>query len=128
MEHRPYFVVGDVLVSLVVGMLAALGTSALVSRGWIMWLGMLAGLTVGAIVAGVVGGLVFRALFGALEIVIPAMLTGMLTGMVLGTLSCVSAVPPGDAALLGAGCGFLCLAFVYGMNAYLTREGHSWTT
>ena len=48
--------------------------------------------------------------------------------LVVGMLACTAPITESEAALVGVGCGLLSLAFVYGMDSYLTREGHSWTS
>lgn len=126
MERRPLFVAGDVTASVLVGLLSALGAHALVAPGWNMWLAMLVGMGIGTGVAGVLGT-VFQIRCGALEVVIPVMLSGMLAGMIAAMLAGTAPRPTGEVTLLGGGIGFVCVAFVYGMDAYLTREGHSWT-
>ncbi len=112
---------------LVLGSLAALVTRALVPAGCNMWLGMALGMGIGMLVLVTVGT-VLQVLFGGMEVMVPGALSGMLTGMVVGMLSCVESVTAANALLLGVGIGLICMAFVYGMNAYLTRDGHSWTT
>jgi hypothetical protein len=118
MEHRFYFLAGDVLSNAVMGAAAAWLAAALVNLSWSMPAGMFAGM-----LAGMGLGLllipVFVGLFGAMEVMLPVMLTAMLSGMVFGMV-CAMQTPALPVLLIGGGAiGILVLLLTYAVNAVL---------
>jgi hypothetical protein len=117
-ERRIYFIAGDVLSNVVMGVAAAWTAAAVVAPSWPMPAGMLAGM-----LAGMGPGLVLTplcvALFGAMEVMLPVMLTAMLSGMVFGMAGAMGT--PGLAALLlgGGSTGLLVLLLTYAVDARL---------
>ena len=116
MERRVYFLAGDVLSNVIVGMASAWLATVIVDPSWHMYAAMLAGMAAGMGLALVLLPL-FVGLFGAMEVMLPVMLTAMLAGMAFGmegVMHWLSA--PGD--LLGGGViGLLVLLLTYGVDA-----------
>ena len=120
METRPYFIVGDVLVNVAAGVVAALAARVLVGPSWNVLLAMPAGSIVGMLTSLPVA-LLFMPFFGAFEVMLPAMLTGMIAGM-------LAAMRPAEAALLGILSGLASVSYVYALTAWVRskdRAGHS---
>jgi hypothetical protein len=120
MEHRPYFLLGDLAASTVTGAVAALATTAVVSPDGNMLLGMLVGMVLGMFLALVLGFTVFFPLFGAMEVMLPSMLTGMVAGMAAGMM------PPESltgAAAAGASIGLVVLVLTYLANIWIRPQG-----
>jgi hypothetical protein len=115
MESRPYFVVGDLLANICVGVLAALVVVWIVDVDWPIPVAMLVGMVLGMLVAFVGALAVFAPLFGAIEVIVPCMLGGMLAGMTAGMWP----TSIGDAAANGALAGVAALTFVYFANSLL---------
>jgi hypothetical protein len=113
-----YFIAGDVLSNVVMGMVAAWLSVAVVEPSWSMSAGMLAGMLAG-MASGLVVTPLFVALFGAMEVMLPVMLTAMLSGMVFGMAGAMQA--PALAALLPGGgtIGLLVLLLTYAVDARL---------
>jgi hypothetical protein len=118
LERRMYFIAGDVLSNVVMGMVAAWLSAAVVEPSWSMSAGMLAGMLAG-MASGLVVTPLFVALFGAMEVMLPVMLTAMLSGMVFGMAGAMYA--PALAALLPGGgtIGLLVLLLTYAVDARL---------
>jgi len=118
MEHRIYFLAGDVLSNAVTGAAAAWLAAAIVDPSWSMPAGMFAGM-----LAGTGPGLllmpVFVGLFGAMEVMLPVMLTAMLSGMVFGMVAAMQA-PAVPMLLFGGGAvGILVLLLTCAVDAAL---------
>ncbi|NND53875.1 MAG: hypothetical protein HKN56_02765 [Gammaproteobacteria bacterium] len=81
MEKRLYFVAGDVLSNIAVGIVSTGVATLLIGGNLPMLPGMLAGMVVGMVIAmGMSMGLLAPRL-GIMEIMMPCMLTGMFGGM-----------------------------------------------
>lgn len=124
MDHRLYFVVGDFLANLAVGMAAGLIAWTLVGPGWNMWLAMAA-----MMVLGMAVGLVFffpvGLKLGAMEVMIPLMYSGMWAGMMVGMAEAMMGLPLAHALALGGACGIAEIVFIWIANTALrgvTRE------
>lgn len=121
MERRPYFVLGDLLVNVLVGALAASAARGLASIGWHPLVAMLAGMVAGMLVAVPVT-VGFMPLFGAFEVMLPGMFTGMFAGMAAGMIQAMHGLTPGDAVVLGSAVGVLSLGWVYFLTARAGTE------
>jgi len=113
MEKRPYFVLGDMLANLSVGILTALLCGWLFSVGNNMFLAMVIGMPIGMVLAMVLGALVFFRYFGAMEVMIPTSFTGMIAGMVVSMWATMATLPLSSAVLLGALSAALSLTITY---------------
>jgi hypothetical protein len=117
-ERRIYFIAGDVLSNVVMGMAGAWLAAAVVSPSWSMPAGMMAGM-LAAMGLGLVLTPPFVALFGAMEVMLPVMLTAMLSGMVFGMAGAMRA-PAVPTLLFGGGTiGLLVLLLTYAVDAHL---------
>lgn len=119
MRTKAYFIFGDILANLAVGILTAWACIALIDPHWYRLVAMLIGMGVGMLVAGLLGGLLFFRYFGALEMMLPTMLTGMLAGMAAGMGAAMGHAPAHN-LLLGAGMGLLVWAFMIWLNRRLS--------
>ncbi len=117
---RPYFLVGDILSSVGVGVFTGLVCSALIEPGWYMLPAMLACMVLGMVLALLLGVLVFYRYFGAMEVIVPTMFTGMFAGMAVGMMAAVTAVEWPLAAGLGALIGLVTLAATYAANSMIS--------
>ncbi|NQU58494.1 MAG: hypothetical protein HQ513_14770 [Rhodospirillales bacterium] len=121
MEHRVYFIFGDVLACVVAGAAAGWLVQYVVPGDWFPLVGMMVGMVIGMAV-GMLSGFFFSPFFGAFEVMLPASLSGMLAGMVVGMTYSMGENSPADAAISGAGLGLVCLAFTYFLQAKLHGE------
>ena len=115
MDHRLYFIFGDLVSNIAVGVLAALSAAALVGPGWNMFMAMVAMMPL-AMALGLFLSLALGILFGAMEIMVPAMLTGMFSGMFSGMWLTMTDVPMMQLACLGAITGFAVTCIIWFVN------------
>jgi len=121
MDHRLYFVLGDLGVNIAVGALIGWITCLVVGTDWNMFVAMFALMVVGMLLAGLLS-LPIGIFFGAMEVMVPVMLTGMLSGMVIGMAASMQPVASGAGALSGALCGFISIVGVWFTNHALRGE------
>ncbi len=121
LEHRAYFIFGDVLACAVTGAAAGWLAHAAIPGDWHPLIAMAAGMLLGFLV-GAIGGVVFTPLFGALEISLPAGLAGMMAGSVVGMLQAAAEIGPETALWSGALTGLACLAYSYILQARMHGE------
>ncbi len=124
MDHRLFFVVGDFLANLAVGVIVAAIAWWLVPFGANMWFAMFAMMALGMVV-----GLIFffpvGMKLGAMEVMIPVMYSGMWSGMMVGMVAAMTPLHLGHALALGAACGVAEITFIWIVNTLLrgvTRE------
>ena len=124
MDHRLFYVVGDLLANLILGVIAGMISWAIVSPWWNMWIAMIVMMPIGMIAA-----LIFffpaAIKLGAMEAMVPLMLTGMLGGMVVGMAAAMQPLAFMDAFWLGGACGLAAIVFIWIANSLLrgvTRE------
>jgi hypothetical protein len=118
LDSRLYYVVGDFLVNLVIGMVAGLAAWAIVGPSWNMWAAMALMMPLGM----VIGMLIYFPLgsrIGAMEAMIPSMYTGMWAGMVVGMMSAMMMMPLRHALEMGAACGIAEIIFIWIANSIL---------
>jgi len=118
LDHRFWYAAGDFAASLVIGVIAALVSWAIVSPAWNMWVAMFAMMALGMVV-GLVLYFPVGIRLGAMEAMIPAMYTGMWSGMVIGMMASMMALPLRHAAEIGAACGIAEIIFIWIANAIL---------
>lgn len=118
MDRRWYFAVGDLVASLLVGVIAALAAWALVSPGWNMWAAMALMMPLGMLI-GLVLFFPIGALLGAQEAMIPSMYTGMWAGMVVGMMAAMMPLHLQHAIEMGAACGIAETVFLWIANRLL---------
>lgn len=124
MDHRLFYVVGDFLANLLLGVIVGVISWAIVGPGWNMIVAMFAMMALGMLL-----GLVFffpaAIKLGAMEAMVPLMFTGMLSGMVVGMAGAMMPVPLADALAMGAASGVAGIGFIWVANSMLrgiTRE------
>lgn len=78
-----YFVIGDYVAGMIIGVVTALGVRAVVWPGMDMVIAMLFGMAIGMVIH-VVLALVFAPLLGMFQAMLPAMVIGMYGGMFFG--------------------------------------------
>ncbi|PCI42002.1 MAG: hypothetical protein COB51_13485 [Moraxellaceae bacterium] len=125
MEDRPYFIVGDLIANLSVGILSAIACAALFGTGSNMFFAMIVGMLVGMVLAMVLGAALFFRYFGAMEVMIPTSLTGMIAGMIVSMWATMGAVSTSGAIFLGALSAALSLIITYRLQAKISgiQEG-----
>ena len=116
MEKRLYFVAGDILSNIVVGIVSVGVTTLLIGGSMGMWPGMLAGMVIGMVLAMGLSMGVLAPRLGIMEIMMPCMMTGMFGGMWGGM------VPLGivDTLQWGAATGVTVLTIMYLLNAAIS--------
>lgn len=125
MENRPYFIFGDLVANLSVGILSALLCAALFDIDNNMFFAMIVGMLVGMTLAMILGvGLFFR-YFGAMEVMIPTSLTGMIAGMIVSMWAAMGPMSTSGAIFLGAFSAVLSLIITYRLQAEISgiQEG-----
>ena len=118
MDHRLYFIFGDLVSNLAAGILVALCAALLIGTGWNMLIAMVVMMALGMILALFLS-LALGILFGAMEIMVPVMLTGMFSGMFSGMWLAMAEVPALRLIWLGAITGLLVNCIVWLVNAGL---------
>ncbi len=118
MDHRLYFVLGDLSASVISGALVGWLIWLLTPSGWNMWLVMTATMLLGMLFSAPLF-LLFSTLFGAMEVMLPLMLSGMVAGMVVGMHATMASISSGLALLEGAVCGLTCIIAVWVMNSHM---------
>lgn len=118
MDHRLFYVMGDFLANLVIGVIAGLVAWAIVGPHWNMWAAMFTMMALGMVI-GLVIFFPVGIQLGAMEAMIPAMYTGMWAGMVVGMMSAMIPLPMWHAAQMGAACGIAEIIFIWIANTIL---------
>ena len=121
MEHRIYFIIGDILSVTTTGVAVSLTCLALTPSDWNMFIAMLAGMAIGMITALVISGALFVRYFGAMEVMVPSMLTGILTGMVVSMAATMTSPGYSTVAYFGIAIGLLTLLATYFLNKNFTK-------
>lgn len=118
MDHRLYFIFGDLASNMVAGILLALCAAPLVGTGWNMFVAMIVMMALGMVLC-IFLSLALGILFGAMEIMVPMMLTGMFSGMFGGMWLAMTEVPLLRLVWLGAVTGLLVTGIIWLVNARL---------
>jgi len=119
-----YYVVGDFLANLVLGVIVGAISWAIVGPGWNMIVAMFVMMAVGML-AGLFFFFPAAIKLGAMEAMVPLMFTGMVSGMVVGMAAAMMPLPLVNALLMGAASGVAGIAFIWIANSRLrgvTRE------
>ncbi len=123
MDHRLYFVLGDLAANIVVGAVAGWLCAMLIGVGWNMFVAMILAMVVGMVVATILF-FPFAIFFGAMEIMLPAMMTGMVSGMAVGMWAAMETFESLEALRVGAVCGLVSLVFIWVVNNSLRGVKH----
>lgn len=115
MDHRLYFILGDLLVNIVVGAIVAAVSWLLISTAWNMYLAMIIMMLLGMIV-GTIASFPFVYLYGAMEVMLPGMSTGMMSGMVTGMWLAMDSLSFPFALVVGGFTGFVTIVAVWILN------------
>ena len=118
MDHRLYFVLGDLLANTLVGAIVGWFCWLLVGTGSNMFLTMMLMMAVGMVLALVLW-VPFGILFGAMEVMLPLMMTGMVSGMVVGMWIAMSPLGALPAFLIGGVFGFMTITGIWVVNNQL---------
>lgn len=118
MDHRLYFVFGDLVSNMVAGILVAFCAALLIGTGWNMFVAMIVMMALGMVLC-IFLSLGLGILFGAMEIMVPMMLTGMFSGMFGGMWLAMAEVPIPQLVWLGAVTGVLVTCIIWLVNARL---------
>lgn len=118
MDHRLFYVVGDFIANLVIGVVAGSVAWLIVSPAWNMWAAMFAMMGIG-MVLGLILSVPIGIKLGAMEAMMPAMYTGMWAGMVVGMMSAMMPMSLHHAIEMGAACGIAEIIFIWLVNTML---------
>ena len=118
MDHRLYFIFGDLVSNSVAGILSALCAALLVGPGWNMFVAMLVMMALAMALCFVLS-LALGILFGAMEIMVPVMLSGMFSGMFAGMWLAMATVPLLQLIWLGLVTGLVTTVIIWLVNARL---------
>lgn len=118
MDKRLFYVVGDLVANVIIGVIVALTAWAIVGPTWNMWLSMGSMMALG-MVLGLVLFFPFSIKLGAHETMIPAMYTGMWAGMFVGMIASMMPLTLRHAAELGAMVGAAEIIFIWIVNTLL---------
>ena len=118
MDHRLYFIFGDLLSNIIVGILMAVSATLLISTGWNMFIAMVVMMLL-AMVVSLFLSLLLGIVFGAMEIMVPAMFSGMFSGMFSAMLLAMADVPLVQLVWLGAIIGSVVTCIIWLVNAHL---------
>ncbi len=115
MNDKQWFLFGDILSNLVIGIVSAWLCALWFEVGDNMFIAMLLGMLVPMLLS-MPFALIFGRYFGALEIMLPMMLTAMLAGMVIAMLATMYLLIAYQISLIGIVCGFGVLGVVSLLN------------
>jgi len=118
MDDRIFFVIGDLLANLTIGVLVGIVSILVVSNSWNMWLAMFVMMFLGMIIS-MIGAYGFLYFFGAMEVMIPAMQTGMWSGMVVGMWEAMMHLTLLQGAIIGGLTGLIVLNIIWIANVAL---------
>lgn len=118
MDSRLFYVVGDLVANVVIGVVVALMAWAIVGPGWNMWLAMGSMMVLGMLL-GLALFFPFSIKLGAHETMIPAMYTGMWAGMFVGMIATMMPLTMDHAAELGVMVGAAEIVFIWIVNTLL---------
>ena len=118
MDHRLYFIAGDLISNIGVGIVIALSAALLIGSGWNMFIAMVVMMALGMI-SGLLLSLALGILFGAMEIMVPVMLTSMFSGMFSGMWLAMTDVALAQLVYLGAVTGLAVTCIIWLVNARL---------
>ena len=118
MDNRLYFIVGDLISNISIGILSAVIAVLLINPGWNMFIAMVV-MMVLAMILGLFLSLALSIWFGAMEIMVPGMLTGMFSGMISGMWLAMTQVPIVQLVCLGAITGSAVTCIIWLANALL---------
>ena len=118
MDHRLYFIIGDLLSNISVGILMAVLATLLISTGWNMFIAM-ALMMLFAMVLCLFLALLLGSFFGAHEIMVPVMFSGMFSGMLSGMWLAMAPVPVLQLVYLGTATGLVVICIIWFINAQL---------
>lgn len=124
MDHRLFYVVGDFIANVLLGLVVGAISWAIVGPGWNMIVAMFVMMAVGML-AGLVFFFPAAIKLGAMEAMVPLMFTGMLSGMVVGMAAAMMPMPLQTGLLLGTLSGVAGILFIWIANSALrgiTRE------
>ena len=121
MDHRWYFVVGDVLANAFSGALVGLVAVMMVRVGWNMYLAMMLMMVVGMVLSLPLA-LTFGHWFGAMEVMVPVMQTGMMSGMVVGMWQAMAPLSVIQGLTVGSVTGLVMLGLLWLANSALRGE------
>lgn len=118
MDHRLFFIFGDLLSNIIVGILMAVSATLLISTGWNMFIAMVVMMLL-AMVVSLFLSLFLGIVFGAMEIMVPAMFSGMFSGMFSAMWLAMTDVPLVQLVRLGAIIGLVSTCIIWLANTRL---------
>lgn len=118
MDHRLFYVVGDFLANVMLGVIVGIASWAIVGPGWPMIVAMFAMMALG-MVAGLIFFFPAAIKLGAMEAMVPLMFSGMLSGMAVGMAGSMMPLPLTNAVVMGAAAGVAGIGFIWIANSML---------
>jgi len=121
-ETRPYFLLGDLAASGLIGGVAGALSAWLVDPSWNMWVAHGVCMLLGMAIALPLG-FPFMAFFGAMEVMVPTHMAGMFAGMWVGMEAAMGPVSGAAGFATGIWVGLAGLGFCYLADALLRWKG-----
>lgn len=118
MDSRLYFVVGDLVSNLLVGLIVGLVCAWLIPAGGFMFVAMVVAMLIG-MVLGMLVWFPLSIYFGAMEVMVSTMFSGMLSGMVVGMWAAMVPLSAGQAGAVGLLCGLVGITVIWALNTAL---------
>ncbi len=118
MDHRLYFVLGDLFSNLIAGALIGWLSWLIVGPGWNMFIAMIVMMMLSMIIATILW-IPTSIFFGAMEAMVPLMFTGMVSGMVVSMWITMEPLTPGNCFSIGAVCGLASIVVIWVVNSAL---------
>ena len=118
MDHRLFFVIGDLVANVAVGLFAGLICWSIVDTGWHMLVAMFVMMAVG-MVCGLIVFFPASIKLGAMEVMVPVMFSGMLAGMVVGMAAAMMPLTLQQGLALGAASGLAGIVIIWIANSLL---------
>lgn len=116
MDHRLYFIIGDLVANMLVGALMAAAALLFIGDGWNMVAAMVAMMAL-AMLLSLFLSLALGILFGSMEVMVPAMLSGMFGGMFAAMWLAMAEASLAQLASMGAGAGLMVICIIWAVNA-----------
>lgn len=118
MDNRLFFVIGDLVVNVAIGLLAGALSWAIIDTGWNMIGAMVVMMVLGMALAFPVF-IIAAVKLGAMEVMVPVMFSGMLAGMVVGMAAAMMPLSLTQALQMGGGTGLAGIAVIWILNSAL---------
>lgn len=121
MDHRLFFVLGDMLSNIMTGAIVAWACWSLFDSDWNMFVAMVLAMGFGMFLSMLLW-LPAGLLFGVMEAMVPMMFTGMVASMIVGMWAAMHPLSLQAAIATGAVSGLLCINIIWILNNHLRGQ------